>query len=166
MIFFRFSTVSLRSTVSSNWPPVVGVMLTVISSLSTAAATQPHPGGGSGGGGCCCGVVVGGSSGGGGGGGGSGNNNGAGGSGACSRNAGAAAAEPGIASGATEEGAGLGHLIEWEENDRFSFDDSDRFEEDSLCSFSSEHESLCNNWRGWRRPAAGFGLSKKPFEGE
>ncbi|EFN86094.1 hypothetical protein EAI_12552 [Harpegnathos saltator] len=50
------------------------------------------------------------------------------------------------------------------ENDRFSFDDSDRFEEDSLCSFSSEHESLCNNWRGWRRPAAAFGMSKKPFE--
>ena len=43
-------------------------------------------------------------------------------------------------------------LIDWEnEGDRFSFDDSDRFEEDSLCSWISEPESLCNNWRGWRR---------------
>lgn len=109
-----------------------------------------------------------GNSGSGGGGGNHGNNNsGGGGSGACSRNAGAAAAESGISNSATEEGAGLsGHLIEWEENDRFSFDDSDRFEEDSLCSFSSEHESLCNNWRGWRRPAAAFGMSKKSSEGE
>ncbi|XP_030378874.1 zinc finger SWIM domain-containing protein 8 [Scaptodrosophila lebanonensis] len=36
--------------------------------------------------------------------------------------------------------------------DRFSFDDSIRFEEDSLCSWSSEPESLCNNWRGWKKP--------------
>lgn len=41
-----------------------------------------------------------------------------------------------------------------EECDRYSFDDSDRFEEDSLCSWSSEPESLCNNWRGWKRPIA------------
>ncbi|XP_017107418.2 zinc finger SWIM domain-containing protein 8 homolog isoform X2 [Drosophila bipectinata] len=43
--------------------------------------------------------------------------------------------------------------------DRFSFDDSIRFEEDSLCSWSSEPESLCNNWRGWKKPsnAAGSG---------
>lgn len=33
-----------------------------------------------------------------------------------------------------------------------SFDDSDRFEEDSLCSWGSEPESLCNNWRGWKKP--------------
>ena len=45
MIFLRFSTVSVRSTVRSNCPPVVGVMLIVISSGSrTVAATQPHPG--------------------------------------------------------------------------------------------------------------------------
>ncbi|EDV95223.1 GH17249 [Drosophila grimshawi] len=37
--------------------------------------------------------------------------------------------------------------------DRFSFDDSIRFEEDSLCSWSSEAESLCNNWRGWKKPS-------------
>ena len=39
-----------------------------------------------------------------------------------------------------------------EEGDRMSFDDSDRFEEDSLCSWGSEPESLCNNWRGWKKP--------------
>ena len=39
----------------------------------------------------------------------------------------------------------------WEE-DRFTFEDSDRFEEDSLCSWSTEPESLCNNWRGWKKP--------------
>ena len=31
--------------------------------------------------------------------------------------------------------------------------DSDRFEEDSICSWISEPESVVNNWRGWRRPA-------------
>ena len=44
-------------------------------------------------------------------------------------------------------------MFEWEaEGDRFSFEDSDRFEDDSLCSWISEPESLCNNWRGWRKP--------------
>ncbi|XP_076055750.1 zinc finger SWIM domain-containing dorado isoform X2 [Oratosquilla oratoria] len=43
-------------------------------------------------------------------------------------------------------------MFDWEEGDRFSFEDSERFEEDSLCSWISEPESLCNNWRGWRRP--------------
>ncbi|XP_047984423.1 zinc finger SWIM domain-containing protein 8 homolog [Leguminivora glycinivorella] len=43
-------------------------------------------------------------------------------------------------------------LLDWEEGDHFSFEDSERFEGDSLCSWSSEPESLCNNWRGWRRP--------------
>ena len=43
-------------------------------------------------------------------------------------------------------------MFDWDgEGDRFSFEDSDRFEEDSLCSWMSEPESLCNNWRGWRR---------------
>ncbi|KAH8274690.1 hypothetical protein KR018_010054, partial [Drosophila ironensis] len=41
--------------------------------------------------------------------------------------------------------------------DRYSFDDSIRFEEDSLCSWSSEPESLCNNWRGWKKPSNGAG---------
>ena len=44
-------------------------------------------------------------------------------------------------------------MFEWEaDGDRFSFEDSDRFEDDSLCSWISEPESLCNNWRGWRKP--------------
>ncbi|EDW27466.1 GL20287 [Drosophila persimilis] len=54
--------------------------------------------------------------------------------------------------------------------DRFSFDDSIRFEEDSLCSWSSEPESLCNNWRGWKKPTnaaggpgAGLGMGMAPF---
>lgn len=57
---------------------------------------------------------------------------------------------------------------EWnDENDRFSFEDSDRFEEDSLCSWSSEPESLCNNWRGWKKPSpyisnSSFGGSGAP----
>jgi len=54
-------------------------------------------------------------------------------------------------------------MFEWEEQDRFSFEDSDRFEEDSLCSWISEPESVVNNWRGWRKQssiAATAGLSK------
>lgn len=43
-------------------------------------------------------------------------------------------------------------LAIWHENDRYSFEDSDRFEEDSLCTWSSEPESACINWRGWRKP--------------
>uniref|UniRef100_A0A146L3I4 Zinc finger SWIM domain-containing protein KIAA0913 n=1 Tax=Lygus hesperus TaxID=30085 RepID=A0A146L3I4_LYGHE len=39
-----------------------------------------------------------------------------------------------------------------DDQDRFSFEDSDRFEEDSLCSWSTEPESVCNHWRGWKRP--------------
>ncbi|XP_025100498.1 zinc finger SWIM domain-containing protein 8-like isoform X2 [Pomacea canaliculata] len=49
-------------------------------------------------------------------------------------------------------------MFEWEyEGDRFSFEDSDRFEEDSLCSWGSEPE-LCNNWRGWKRQNGGQSL--------
>lgn len=36
-----------------------------------------------------------------------------------------------------------------------SFDDSDHFEEDSLCSWMSEPESLCRNWRGWQTQLPG-----------
>ncbi len=42
-------------------------------------------------------------------------------------------------------------MFEWGDVDQFSFDDSDRFEEDSICSFVSEPESVVNNWRGWRK---------------
>ncbi|CAB0008630.1 unnamed protein product [Nesidiocoris tenuis] len=38
------------------------------------------------------------------------------------------------------------------------FEDSDRFEEDSLCSWSTEAESVCNNWRGWKRPTGSSNL--------
>jgi len=49
-------------------------------------------------------------------------------------------------------------MFEWEaDGDRFSFEDSDRFEDDSLCSWISEPESLCNNWRGWRKPNCSTG---------
>jgi len=49
-------------------------------------------------------------------------------------------------------------MFEWEaDGDRFSFEDSDRFEDDSLCSWISEPESLCNNWRGWRKPNSSTG---------
>lgn len=43
-------------------------------------------------------------------------------------------------------------LGDWEEGDGVSFEDSDRFEEDSLCSWGSEPESVDNNWRGWKKP--------------
>ena len=33
----------------------------------------------------------------------------------------------------------------------FSFEDSDRFDDESLCSWMSEPESVCTNWRGWRK---------------
>ncbi|KHN87654.1 Zinc finger SWIM domain-containing protein 8 [Toxocara canis] len=35
------------------------------------------------------------------------------------------------------------------DDDQFSFEDSERFEEDSLCSWISDTESLNQNWRGW-----------------
>lgn len=53
-------------------------------------------------------------------------------------------------------GIGMDFMFDWDnEGDRFSFEDSDRFEEDSLCSWISEPESLCNNWRGWKRQNGG-----------
>lgn len=64
-----------------------------------------------------------------------------------------------------------GQALDWnEEVDKFSFEDSDRFEEDSLCSWSSEPESVCNNWRGWKKPFIGpapvFGIQKKSTDGK
>lgn len=57
-----------------------------------------------------------------------------------------------------------------EEPDNLSFEDSDRFEEDSLCSWSSEPESVCNNWRGWKKPllnsSSVYGSSKKSLDGK
>nr|CAB3268068.1 zinc finger SWIM domain-containing protein 8 [Phallusia mammillata] len=49
-------------------------------------------------------------------------------------------------------------MANWEPNpeavageEGFSFEDSDRFDEESLCSWMSEPESVCTNWRGWRK---------------
>ncbi|XP_077438005.1 zinc finger SWIM domain-containing protein 8 isoform X2 [Vanacampus margaritifer] len=58
-------------------------------------------------------------------------------------------------------------FAEWEDGERFSFEDSDRFEEDSLCSFISEAESLCQNWRGWRKQSTGpTSPTVKPKDGQ
>lgn len=61
------------------------------------------------------------------------------------------------------------HMLDYFE-DGISFADSDRFEEDSLCSWSSEPESVGNNWRGWKKPsscpASLFGSSRKPTDGK
>lgn len=50
-------------------------------------------------------------------------------------------------------------MVDWEPQERdvdqHSFEDSERFEDDSLCSWLSEHESVCTNWRGWKRPSTG-----------
>ncbi|WAQ97485.1 ZSWM8-like protein [Mya arenaria] len=47
-------------------------------------------------------------------------------------------------------------MFDWDnDGDRFSFDDSERFEEESMCSWMSETESLNNNWRGWKRQNGG-----------
>lgn len=47
-------------------------------------------------------------------------------------------------------------IFDWDNDvDRFSFDDSERFEEESMCSWLSETESLNNNWRGWKRQNGG-----------
>ena len=50
--------------------------------------------------------------------------------------------------------------VEWDDGDRFSFEDSERFEEESICSWMSDTaESVCNNWRGWRKNTANAGSS-------
>ena len=50
--------------------------------------------------------------------------------------------------------------FEWDENnEERSFDDSDRFDEDSLCSWMSEPESLTMNWRGWKKTSQNGGSS-------
>ena len=52
----------------------------------------------------------------------------------------------------------MDYMLDWDDpqGDQFSFEDSDRFEEDSLCSWVSEAESVCNNnWRGWKKSSQG-----------
>lgn len=50
-----------------------------------------------------------------------------------------------------------GRLYDFDDQERLSFEDSDRFEEDSLCSWISEPESVVNNWRGWRKQSSFIG---------
>ena len=48
-------------------------------------------------------------------------------------------------------------VFEWgAEVDGYSFEDSERFEEDSLCSWASEADSMSNNWRGWKKQPSSF----------
>lgn len=48
-------------------------------------------------------------------------------------------------------------MFEWgQELDGYSFEDSDRFEEDSLCSWTSDADSMSNNWRGWKKQSTNF----------
>ena len=50
------------------------------------------------------------------------------------------------------------------EQDHASFDDSDRFEDESICSFETESSSN-NNWQGWKKPPppTGSGPSPQPL---
>ncbi|KAK6110582.1 hypothetical protein QQG55_40330 [Brugia pahangi] len=55
----------------------------------------------------------------------------------------------------------MGAVAAAQDDDQLSFEDSERFEEDSLCSWMSDAESLNQNWRGWsttRNPAAQTGI--------
>lgn len=46
-------------------------------------------------------------------------------------------------------------FAEWAEDDEERYSgDSDGFDEDSVCSWLSEPESLCNVWRGWKKQNA------------
>uniref|UniRef100_A0A915PV92 SWIM-type domain-containing protein n=1 Tax=Setaria digitata TaxID=48799 RepID=A0A915PV92_9BILA len=50
-----------------------------------------------------------------------------------------------------------------QDDDQLSFEDSERFEEDSLCSWMSDAESLNQNWRGWstaRNPTSQSGIEQ------
>ncbi|CAK8682764.1 unnamed protein product [Clavelina lepadiformis] len=48
----------------------------------------------------------------------------------------------------------------------FSFEDSDRFDEDSICSLASDPESLCTNWRGWKRQTSSIGYANGKHDGQ
>ncbi|OQV21645.1 Zinc finger SWIM domain-containing protein 8 [Hypsibius exemplaris] len=53
---------------------------------------------------------------------------------------------------------------EADQQDRASFDDSDRFDGDSICSYLSEAESACNNWQGWKKStSASGGVTASPL---
>uniref|UniRef100_F1KPY7 Zinc finger SWIM domain-containing protein n=1 Tax=Ascaris suum TaxID=6253 RepID=F1KPY7_ASCSU len=53
------------------------------------------------------------------------------------------------AGGEDEPDDNLAAAVAPRDDDQFSFEDSERFEEDSLCSWISDTESLNQNWRGW-----------------
>ena len=63
-------------------------------------------------------------------------------------------------------GVDNGRLYDFEEQERLSFEDSDRFEEDSLCSWISEPESVVNNWRGWRKQSSFIGRTNVSNSGQ
>ncbi len=63
-------------------------------------------------------------------------------------------------------GVDNGRLYDFEEQERLSFEDSDRFEEDSLCSWISEPESVVNNWRGWRKQSSFIGRTTVSNSGQ
>ena len=46
-------------------------------------------------------------------------------------------------------------MFEFGDVDQFSFNDSERFDEnDSICSWISDPDAVVNNWRGWQKPQA------------
>lgn len=58
----------------------------------------------------------------------------------------------------------LEYSAEWDDQgDRQSFEDSDRFEDESYDSMGSDTESLCpNNWRGWKKPGVNERSGDRP----
>lgn len=58
----------------------------------------------------------------------------------------------------------LEYSTEWDDQgDHQSFEDSDRFEDESYDSMGSDTESLCpNNWRGWKKPGGSERSSDRP----
>lgn len=53
-----------------------------------------------------------------------------------------------------EGGGNVGGSVAVDWDDRLSWEDSERFDGDSLCSSPySDSESLCQNWRGWSGPS-------------
>uniref|UniRef100_A0A1I8EKE8 SWIM-type domain-containing protein n=2 Tax=Wuchereria bancrofti TaxID=6293 RepID=A0A1I8EKE8_WUCBA len=63
----------------------------------------------------------------------------------------------------------MGAVAAAQDDDQLSFEDSERFEEDSLCSWMSDAESLNQNWRGWsttRNPTAQTGIGEEHTFGD
>lgn len=45
-------------------------------------------------------------------------------------------------------------VVDWDDGDRFSFDDSERFEEESMYSGMSDTPESVYNWRGWKKSSS------------